>query len=332
MDPLTHAAVGLFLSRAGLNRWTPRATPILILAAEIPDIDVVTMALGSVSYLHYHRNLTHSPIAMPLMALLPVVLVRVVGRQPIRWVGAWCAAMVAVASHLLLDLTNAYGIRLLAPFSEAWQRLDITNVVDFWIWGAVLLGVAGPFLSHLVGMEMSSGRRRPEYPPRGFAIFALSFLLLYDGGRAVLHARATAALDARVYRGEAPLRVAAIPGAANPLRWRGVVETADFYAVDYLNVAGEFDPARADLFYKPEPGAAIEAARRAPAVAEMLRFAQYPLWRVTPSGELENGHLVEVFDMRFGDPLEPGIMARALVDSENRVVKASFDWGVPQTR
>ncbi len=28
MDNLTHTAVGFFLSRAGLNRWTPRATPI----------------------------------------------------------------------------------------------------------------------------------------------------------------------------------------------------------------------------------------------------------------------------------------------------------------
>jgi len=33
MDPLTHTATGLFLSRIGLKRWTPLATPILLLAA-----------------------------------------------------------------------------------------------------------------------------------------------------------------------------------------------------------------------------------------------------------------------------------------------------------
>ena len=60
MDPLTHTATGLLLSRAGLNRWTPLATPILILAANAPDIDVVTAAGGSLNYLHYHRHLTHS--------------------------------------------------------------------------------------------------------------------------------------------------------------------------------------------------------------------------------------------------------------------------------
>src|ERR1035441_9217284 len=121
MDPLTHTAVGLFLSRAGLNRWTPRATAILILAANAPDIDIVTAAGGAVNYLHYHRHLTHSLAAMPVMALLPVVLVRVAGRKPIRWMGAFCAAMLAIASHLLLDLTNRYGIRLFLPFSADWR-------------------------------------------------------------------------------------------------------------------------------------------------------------------------------------------------------------------
>jgi len=30
MDNLTHTALGLFLGRAGLNRWTPRATAVLV--------------------------------------------------------------------------------------------------------------------------------------------------------------------------------------------------------------------------------------------------------------------------------------------------------------
>ena len=66
MDPLTHTATGLFLSRAGLNRLTPQAAPILMLAANAPDIDIVTTAGGSLNYLHYHRHLTHSLAAMPV--------------------------------------------------------------------------------------------------------------------------------------------------------------------------------------------------------------------------------------------------------------------------
>ena len=69
MDNLTHTLTGLFLSRIGLNRWTPGASAILMLAANAPDIDVVSAAGGSLNYLHYHRHLTHSLAAMPLMAI-----------------------------------------------------------------------------------------------------------------------------------------------------------------------------------------------------------------------------------------------------------------------
>jgi hypothetical protein len=158
-------------------------------------------------------------------------------------------------------------------------------------------------------------------------VFALSFLLLYDCGRAVLHARAAAALDARIYQGDVPLRVAALPDAANPLRWRGLVETGDFYAVADVNLASQFDPSSAEVFAKPEPDPALDSARRSATIQEFLRFSQFPLWRITPAAEPENGRLVEVFDMRFGSPQTPGFMASALLDSANRVVKTSFQFG-----
>ena len=66
MDNLTHTAIGLFLSRAGLGKWSPRALPIVVLAANAPDIDILSAAGGSLNYLHYHRHLTHSLIAMPV--------------------------------------------------------------------------------------------------------------------------------------------------------------------------------------------------------------------------------------------------------------------------
>jgi len=69
MDNLTHTAIGLFLSRIGLGRWSPRATAIVIVAANIPDIDVVSAAAGPLNYLAYHRHLTHSLLLMPVMAL-----------------------------------------------------------------------------------------------------------------------------------------------------------------------------------------------------------------------------------------------------------------------
>jgi inner membrane protein len=328
MDPLTHTATGLFLSRAGLNRWTPMATPILILAANAPDIDIVTAAGGSLNYLHYHRYLTHSLIAMPVMALLPVALVAVVWRKKkIRWLGAFFAALIAVATHILLDLTNAYGVRLFSPFSSRWVNFDFTNVVDIWIWAVLLLCVGGPLISRLVASEITSGSARIRYPGRGFAVLGLSFLLLYNCGRGVLHARAAAVLDSRIYDDSPTLRVAALPDASNPFLWRGVVETSGFYVVEDVNLAGDFDPTRAAIFHKPDPGPELEAPRRTPTFRVFLNFSQWPLWRVSPVAEPEGGKLVEVFDMRFGSPASPGFLCSALLNSRLDVLRAFFTFG-----
>jgi inner membrane protein len=327
MDPLTHTATGLFLSRVGLNRWTPMATPIILLAANAPDIDIVTAAGGSLNYLHYHRHLTHSLIAMPVMAFLTVGLVRLAARKPVQWIGAFLAALVAVASHLLLDLTNVYGVRLLLPFSSRWLQLDLTSVIDLWIWGVLLLAVAAPFIGRLVGSEITSKAGRPRGYGRGWAWFALAFLLLYNGARGVLHARAAAELNARMYQGADPVRVLAGPDAASPWRWRGVVETRDFYAVEDFSLMGEFDPTRALIFRKPDPNPAIEAARRTAVFREFLSFSQFPLWRVLPVSDREDAQEVEVVDLRFGSPQAPAFIATAVVDSRGRVLDAEFAYG-----
>ena len=64
-------------------------------------------------------------------------------------------------------------------------------------------------MARLVNTEIGA---RTKSAGRGFAIFALLFLALYNVGRGVLHARAVATLDSRIYAGAAPQRVAALPG------------------------------------------------------------------------------------------------------------------------
>uniref|UniRef100_Q023X2 Membrane-bound metal-dependent hydrolase n=1 Tax=Solibacter usitatus (strain Ellin6076) TaxID=234267 RepID=Q023X2_SOLUE len=327
MDNLTHTAVGLFLSRIGLGRWSARGTAIVVVAANIPDIDLVTMAGGPLNYLHYHRHITHSIAAMPVMALAAVAIVRFAGRKHVRWTAAFFAALIAVASHLLLDWTNVYGIRLFLPFSGQWLRADTTNVIDLWILAVVIIGIAGPFLARLVGSEITSSQARDRHHGRGFAWFALLFILIYNSGRAVLHARAVAALDSHLYGDSTPLRVAALPDSANPFKWRGIIETADSYVAQEVNLANDTAVERPSFFPKASPDPAIAAARATLPFQEFLRFSQYPLWRVTPNPALENGKIVELIDMRFGTPAAPGFMARAVVDPNLRVTDATFQFG-----
>jgi hypothetical protein len=187
--------------------------------------------------------------------------------------------------------------------------------------------VSSTFLGGLVGTEISSGTIRARHHGRGFAWFALLFVLLYECGRAGLHARAVATLGSRMYQDSAPERVAAMPDPANPLRWRGLVETSGAFAVEEINLAGTWAPARDVVFQKPEANSALDAAGRTAAFQEFLRFSQLPLWKISPAASPENGKLVEVFDMRFGTPVAPGFMVSAVLDSRLRVIETSFQFG-----
>jgi len=314
------------LARAGLDRFTPRAAWILLLSANAPDIDVVSAFGGALNYLHYHRHLTHSLVALPVLPLLCVALVRVVSRKPVNWIGAYSIAFIGVASHLLLDLTNVYGVRLLLPFSADWFELDTTGVIDFWIWGALLVALFAPMLSRLVNSEIGAAGTARGGARRGFAIFALGFLLLYDGGRYVAHARAVETLDSRIYSGAAPRRVAAFP-TQNPLHWNGLAQTFDGFSFEEVNLLSEFDPTTGHMFYKPEPSPAIEAAQRDPVFQQYLKFAQFPYWQTTPADDPEGATRVEAMDLRFGDPQSPGFVCTAIVDAHQRVVRAWFQFG-----
>jgi len=316
MDNLTHTAIGLFLARIGPGRWSPRATAVVLIGANIPDIDVITAGGGALNY------------AMPVLALAAVGIVRLAGRKPLAWLGAFFAALLAVASHLALDWTNIYGVRLLLPFSQEWLRLDTTSVIDLWIWAVCLLGLAAPFLGRLVGSEIASGAVRARHHGRGWAWFALVCILAYDCARGVLHGRAVTALASRLYQEDVPVRAVAIPDPINPMKWRGLVETADAWTVQDINLSADPGSGHSVFYHKPDAEPAIDAARQSPAFEEFLRFSQCPLWRVTPYPARENSRLVEVFDLRFGTPAEPGFMVRAVVDSRMRVVDSSFQFGV----
>ena len=326
MDNLTHSLTGVFLARAGLDRFTPRATWILLLAANAPDIDVVSAFGGSLNYLHYHRHLTHSLVALPILPLLCVLLVRLVSRKPLNWLGAYFIAFLGVSSHLLLDLTNVYGVRLFLPFSSTWFRLDTTNVIDFWIWGALLTALVAPLFSRLVNSEIGATGPARGGAGRGFAIFALIFLFVYDGTRYLVHTRAIDTLDSRIYSGAAPRRVAAFPSASIS-RWHALAETADGFSLQDVDLLGEFDPSAGRVFYKPEPSPMIDAARRDAVFQQFLRFAQYPYWQLTPADEPQGATRVEAMDLRFGDPLAPGFVCTAIVDANQRVLRSWFQFG-----
>ena len=315
MDNLTHTLTGLMMSRAGLNRLSARPGLVLMLAANVPDVDGASLLGGALNYLHYHRWYTHSLAMAPLMAILPVLIACAVERSTKAWKSAYLLSLIGVASHLLLDWTNVYGVRLLLPFSSAWLHLDSTSLVDLWIWAILLAACLGPALGRLVSSEIGA---KPG-TGRGMAVLALVLLLAYDYGRFLLHQRVIATLENRVYGGQTPRVVAAFPaGPGNPVAWTGWVRTDDRSIRFPMNALQPFDPEAGIPFYDRQPSAAIEAARETPVFKQFLKFVVYPLWRATPVAEPEGATRVDLSDWRLG------FTASAIVDKMGRVQRTEF--------
>jgi inner membrane protein len=314
MDNITHTLVGLMLARTGLEKTTVRGTAMMMLAANAPDIDGIFW-FDRLRYMEYHRGYPHALPFVPLLALLPMALVR----AKFSW-RSYVAAMVGVLSHPLIDWTNPFGTRLLLPFTDHRYRLDINTLIDVWVWVLLWGAVAATALARLVSTEI--GERKASGARRGWAWAALLAVLVYMGGRDILHQRAVNVLSSRLYEGAVARNIAALPTGSNPMVWRGVVEGDAFAIIVPVNLAGEFDPAAGRVFRQAPPGPAIEAARRTRPFQVFSQFSQMPFWRVTP---IEDGVEVRLTDLRFGTPDNPGFAGvTALVGPNGTVREARF--------
>ena len=144
MDNLTHSLVGLTAAKAGLEKLSPGATALCVLAANSPDVDIVVLVFqGRWGYLHHHRGITHSLVGATVLALaLPLVfylgdriIAQIRRREPqVKLAGLLLASILTTATHPLLDWSNNYGIRFLLPWSARWSYGDFTFVIDPFIW------------------------------------------------------------------------------------------------------------------------------------------------------------------------------------------------------
>ncbi len=314
MDNLTHSLVGLMLARAGLEKTTPRGTAMMVLAANAPDADAFVWFTGTLRYIEYHRTYTHTLTFLPLVALLPMLIVR--AKFSLR---SYFAAIIGVLSHLLLDWTNSYGIPLALPFSNHRFRLDINNIIDVWILAILLLAIVAPALTRLVNAEIG---QRTSAPRRTWAWVALAAVLAFEGFRVVTHARAVEIMSARLYEGAPPRRVTALPNSFNPFTWRGVVEGANFAIILPVNLRAEYDPTAGRLYRSPAEVPGMAAAMRTRPFQVFSRWSQVPFWRVTPVGD---DLRLDLIDLRFGTPDSPGFAGvSALIDRSGNVLRSGF--------
>ncbi len=356
MEPVTHFLFGAAMGRAGLNRKTALATATLTLAAEAPDLDVLSRFGGSAFGLNHHRGFTHSFLGVPLVAAVVVAFIyllwRLRGRKtrnpnlPPRWGLLFAYACLAGLSHILLDYTTAYGVRPFWPFSERWISWDIVFIVEPVLLVVLTLGLITPALFSLINEEIGA---RGKGTPAGrlAATIALVAVAAYWGLRDYEHRRAIAALQARSYQGADAIRVSAYPYWVNPFRWYGVVETPNSFAtmdVDSLNfnsMSPEVDPeGQMQIQYKPEETSITLAAKKTYLGRVYLSWAQYP---VTETEELANHtsenaratYVVRFRDLRYdypGHDARATLGARVVLTRDLQVIDERFGMRAPNKK
>ena len=325
MDNLSHSLTGLALSRAGLNRFSPHATALLLLSANAPDIDILAATRGGLAYLEAHRGYTHCFLVLPFLAAVPVLIIAGISRKRLPWFNAWMLCCAGVASHLIMDWTNSFGVRLLLPFSSRWFYLDLNSLYDGWILAVLAVAAVWPVFARLVSNEIGA---RPE-AGRGIAVFALAFFVLFDCGRAALHARAIAQLNSRLYDNAPPLQAAALPEPFTPFEWTGIVETSGDYRDAELDALGQPDFEHGRTWYKIPLTQSLENAKATEPFRYFLYFARFPVWSVTPviMPDGKQAKRIELTDLRFGIPGAGSFHCIAFEDSEGQVMDSLFTFG-----
>ncbi|MGA2085333.1 MAG: metal-dependent hydrolase [Terracidiphilus sp.] len=290
MEPITHFLTGACIGRAGLNRKTAYATLAAVLAAEAADLDALWSFAGPVEELKHHRGITHTFIAMPVVAAAAVGVVWLLDRwvrawrrrklaaapprtadpgapsprlpQPVHWGWLYGTALIAALSHLLLDWTNNYGLRPFFPFNPRWYAGSFVFIAEPVLWALFFLALVPPWLFGLADAEI--GARRAAFRGRGWAIFALTGMVLLWGWRWAEQGQARAMVENAQITTAPVKRMALEPYQVNPFRWHAILETADFYQtaeIDTLSGSIDSDPQK-DVIFKPRATAATEAAKR----------------------------------------------------------------------
>jgi inner membrane protein len=296
VDNLTHSLVGWALGEAGFKRKTGLAVATLVIAANLPDVDVLGLPFGE--NLAFRRGITHGPLAWAVMApgLAAAMLAfdrwqarrgtRPAARPPVHFGWLLLISLVGVLSHPALDWLNVYGIRCLMPFSETWFYGDTLFIIDVWVWLALGIGIA-------------FARRRGSVRPARAALAAVVgyIALMWTGGQWAEWAGARAVVAAGL---GTPVEVVASPPPLDPFARQIIYDLDD--RVGYgmarllpptLTIEPPFATGMAD------PAVAL-AARQHKAVADFLSWSRLPMATVTRADGLAR---VAITDARFARPL-----------------------------
>jgi inner membrane protein len=290
MDNLCHTLAGAAFGETGLKRRTRFASPVLIIASNLPDIDVLAY-VTDMPAVAFRRGWTHGVLAQALLPLMLTGIFVAIDRYhprrdatPPTRVGPLLAlSYLGVIVHVVMDWLNTYGVRLLMPFSGRWFYGDAVFIVDPWLW---LTLAAGVFLA----------RRRGTVTP---ARIAVTIATAYVIGM-VWAARAAREIVLEAWtaqHGTAPQALMVGPAPIDPSRRIVIVDAGDRYENGTFRWRGQQVSFESPAIPAHEDHPAVARAREHPTIRSILVWARFPYYEVA---DTPGGTRVTLRDMRFG--------------------------------
>ena len=283
MDNLCHTLVGAACGEAGLKRRTAFGSLTLMIAANVPDLDVLVFATTMPS-VAFRRGWTHGVLAQLLLPVMVAAVMAAIGRRAgARFAPLLLLSYVGVLSHVGLDLLNNYGVRLLMPFSGRWFYGDSVFIVDLWLWLALAIGV----WRSTRGDDVRPARRALAIA----GVYVLAMVISARLGRQIV------ANEWRATHATAPSALMVGPVFLNPLERQIIVDAGDRYVTGRLRLPDrvQFDP-------RPIPKRDVDPAVRQAVATDsrlqaVLTWTRFPYYEVEPHGRRT---VVTLRDVRFG--------------------------------
>jgi inner membrane protein len=299
MDNLCHTLAGAALGEAGLKRRTAMGTATLLIASNLPDVDVAVFATDTLA-MSFRRGWTHGVLAL---AILPAILAGVMlfwdrwrrradpllppapltGLLLLSYAGTWL--------HVFMDWLNSYGVRLLKPFSDRWFYGDALYIVDpvlYVVFGAAIV------LSRVAARRGDA--TAPRWARRGVAVAAIyAFVML--GSNWWARAEVQSGLERAGGHGR---RFMVTPVFANPLRREVIVDMGERYEKGFLwfDPLPHFRPAGYGVATNLAEPAVVQATAH-PRMQAFLMWSRFPFFVVARSAA---GTRVFVNDYRYSGP------------------------------
>ncbi len=126
-----HISMGALIS-SSTNKFNLPLFMLVLISSILPDGPIIFIGgPGTIEYL-LHRSYSHSILLAPVYSFILTLLMFTLFKKYLKnkFIVLYSFSLLAVLSHILLDLITPFGIELFYPFSNKLYSLDILHSFD----------------------------------------------------------------------------------------------------------------------------------------------------------------------------------------------------------